>query len=499
MKHLLFIPVVFIAAYMSAEHTFANEIIVAPSGGDYSAIQDALDNAQPGDTISVRRGVYVEHLYIEISGSSAAAPLVLRAYPGETPVLTGNGAHNSSDPHMIYIADQSYITIQGLHVCSNRATNADGGSGIFIEGSGSYISLISNTFFQITGTHGMGITLYGTKSTPLSHLTIEGNHIFDCEPATSEALTLNGNITDFSVQHNTVEDVNNIGIDFIAGESDINPTYGVRNGICAENTVRRANSSYGGGYAAGIYIDGAQNIIIERNWIEGCDMGIEIGAENNGWNATGIFVRSNVICNNDKIGIVFGGYDSSVGRVSQCYFRNNTLYHNNRNAVSKWDFHGEWVVQFANNVVCENNLTVVDPNSDRRAIAFDNSTSSNIDFKYNLFWCDTQPENMFFTWLTGEYTGFTAYTTAVASARTSLSENPQLMNPVAKDFTLSISSPAIDAGDPAYLPIVSIKDFAGNQRLYGSAVDLGAYEFIPEPSVFIVCLFGIPALCLRRR
>ena len=58
---------------------------------------------------------------------------------------------------------------------------------------------------------------------PISDLVIDGNEIYDCEPATSEALTLNGNVDGFAVTNNVVRDVNNIGIDFIGGETDIQP------------------------------------------------------------------------------------------------------------------------------------------------------------------------------------------------------------------------------------------------------------------------------------
>jgi len=44
------------------------------------------------------------------------------------------------------------------------------------------------------------------------------------------------------------------------------------------------------------------------------------------------------------------------------------------------------------------------------------------------------------------------------------------------DFNLSVSSPCIDGGDPSYLPDANTQDLAGNPRLSGSTVDMGAYE-----------------------
>lgn len=60
--------------------------------------------------------------------------------------------------------------------------------------------------------------LYGTSpEEAISGLVIQGNQVFDCDPATSEAIVLNGNVDGFNVTQNLVHDVNNIGIDFIGG------------------------------------------------------------------------------------------------------------------------------------------------------------------------------------------------------------------------------------------------------------------------------------------
>jgi Right handed beta helix region len=135
----------------------------------------------------------------------------------------------------------------------------------------------------------MGITVYRTNpDVPLSDIVIDDNTIYDCEPADSETLTLNGNVDSFEVDRNVVHDVNNIGIDFIGGEgiSTSPATDAARNGTCRDNVVYRARSSYGGGYAAGIYVDGGRNIVLERNIVHECDEGIEVGAENPGVTAS---------------------------------------------------------------------------------------------------------------------------------------------------------------------------------------------------------------------
>ena len=45
-------------------------IVVAPSGGDYSTIQAAVNNAADGDVIAVKTGVYAENIDISLMGSA---------------------------------------------------------------------------------------------------------------------------------------------------------------------------------------------------------------------------------------------------------------------------------------------------------------------------------------------------------------------------------------------------------------------------------------------
>ena len=62
-------------------------IIVTKTGAaNYRWIQQALDAAMPGDTILVRAGTYVESVLVYASGTPLA-PVTLKAYPGERPVL----------------------------------------------------------------------------------------------------------------------------------------------------------------------------------------------------------------------------------------------------------------------------------------------------------------------------------------------------------------------------------------------------------------------------
>ena len=71
-------------------------------------------------------------------------------------------------------------------------------------------------------------------------------------------------------------------------------------------------------------------------------------------------------------------------------------------------------------------------------------------------------------------TNFTGITLSGTSANTSNS-NPLFTNATSGDYTLSISSPAKNSGDNA--SVIGTTDLLGNQRVFDTTVDMGAYEF----------------------
>lgn len=443
--------------------------VVAESGGDFSTIQAALDVAVGGDTIEVREKAtpYFEKIVFPTSGSAGAGYVSLEAAAGESPVIDGTGV---SGADMVRIEDRSYVRLVGFEIRNNLGVND--GSGVRILGAGSHIEIRDNEIHEIRGQHAMGITVYGTELQPISDLIIDGNVIHDCEPAQSEALTLNGNVTDFEVTNNVVRDVNSIGIDFIGGETDIqpDPTKVARNGLCAGNAVLRANADYGGGFGAGIYVDGGKDIVIENNVVTQSDLGIEIGAENAGLVTSGIVVRNNVIYDNDKVGLVFGGFNGSVGSVQGCEFRNNTFYRNDTLAEG---FGEIWVQHAQNNVIRNNVFYATDENL---LLASYGNGNQNNSFDYNLWFTDDGAASARFVWNGTEHVGFATYRAAEGQDANSQFVDPQLVAPAAGDVHVDGQSPAVNAGDPATTVDPGEVDLDGAARLSGPRVDVGADE-----------------------
>jgi hypothetical protein len=356
---------------------------VAESGGDFSIIQDALDVAVAGDTIQVREKAtpYFEKLVFPQSGSAGGGYITLEAFPGEQPVVDGTGVPGDS---MVLIENRSYVKVIGLELQNNLGVTD--GSGVRILGAGSHIEVRDNRIHDMRGTNAMGITVYATETQAISDLVIDGNEIHDCEPAPSEALTLNGNVDGFTVTNNVVRDVNNIGIDFIGGETDIqpDPSKVARNGVCRGNRVTRARSIYGGGFAGGIYVDGGRDIVIERNVVTESDLGLEVGAENPGIVTRNIAVRDNVLYANDKVCIVFGGFQASVGRVRDSSFTNNTCYQNDTLAAG----FGELWIQYAEDNTVRNNVFYA---TAQNLLLVSEGGSVNNDLDYNLWFAAAGP------------------------------------------------------------------------------------------------------------
>ncbi len=453
----------------------ARTVIVAGTGGDFNTIQSALNNAQPGDSILVKEKAtpYFEKINFPSGGNQTGGYVTLMAYPGEHPVLDGSGVPNNPASYtddMIYLENVDYVRIIGFEIRNDTTTE---GSGIRVYGYGSYIEIRDNEIHNIRGGGedggAMGITIYGANDNlSINHIIIDGNHIYDCDPAWSEALTLNGNVEQFEVTNNIVEDVNNIGIDFIGGEDWLSSKF-ARNGRCAWNQVFRANSPYEGGYAAGIYVDGGQDIVIENNTVSGCDLGIEIGAENAGVVTSGIKVRNNVIYKNEKAGLVFGGYDVNTGRVKQCDFTGNTCYQND---VLKTG-HGELWVQYAEDNNIADNIFYA---NDQSVLLY--SEAGNVDntLNFNLWYTEGGEANARYFWNGQLYIGFGNYQAATGQDSQSVFSDPEFVDAAHEDFHLNANSPAIDHGDPNYSPDSSEKDLDGDLRLIGTRVDIGADE-----------------------
>jgi len=472
---------------------------VSPSGSDsnngssatpWLTIQHAANSVSAGDTVYVLAGTYHESVSIAVSGSSTAGPVSFISSPIGAAIVDGTGLtpSSSSTQGLFNIEDESYVTIQGFVIQNFTTSNANATpAGIWVSGSGSYIQILNNQVHNITTTseqngNAFGIAVYGTEApAALSYVTISGNAVYNCKTGNSETVNVDGNVTNFTITSNTIHDNDNIGIDAIGFEG-VSPDSAydyARNGVIGENTVYNisaiSNPGEGNQYDAdGIYCDGCDQVIIERNSVSTSDLGIEVASEHAGHAGTYVTVRNNLVFNNNSVGISIGGYASNVGGTSYCTIVNNSLLENDSKSTGS----GELQVQYyATGNVFENNIVY----ATAQALFINNYTNSEpspVTANYNLYFSSLGESSANFLWNGANYTGFTSYQSGAGEEGHSLYTDPEYLSLslTAPNLQLQVGSPAVNAGTNLGTTIVGAVDYAGNPRVQGANIDIGAYE-----------------------
>jgi hypothetical protein len=239
------------------------------------------------------------------------------------------------------------------------------------------------------------------------------------------------------------------------------------------NTVYNAHAAYGGGFAAGIYVDGGQNIVLTDNVSHDNDEGLEVGAELHNAKATGITVSDNLLYHNTQAGLVFGAFASTAGVVTNCYFVNNTVYNNDWNDPTHSN-EGQLCITEASNCVVANNIfDAVGTEVLVHWQPWNLKAEVNDKLDYNLYYTPGgSTDTSAFTYGKNHYS-FQQWTKApVSQDAHSLFGDPQFVNAVAADFTLAANSPALGAGSSTanwYDP----KNFNGQTR--SLPPNIGAY------------------------
>lgn len=428
--------------YVSAAGNDANTGIDAAQ--PFKTFKKAITVAVAGDVILAKGGTYSEKITVSKSGT-AGAPITIKNMPGETPILDGTGMSPGDGDGMITIMNKSNIVINGFEIKNFKAnSNSSVPIGIYVEGAGANIELLNNRIHNIENPNGNahGIAVYGTNgSSAITNFTASGNEIYNCKLGQSESLVLNGNVDGFRVNNNTIHDNDNIGIDFIGYEGTASANDNARNGECIGNNVYNitsvGNPTYSDACADGIYVDGGKSILIDRNTVKNCDIGIEIATEQ-GPMTTDITVTNNVVTDcKPQAGISFGSAGgSNGGGVQNLKVFNNTLYNNTA------------------------------------AVQIQNANSSTNLIKGNIFKGGTAIEGNI---------GSNVFANNITA-------DPLFVNASAGNFNLMAGSPAIDAGAEAYGSV----DYLGNPRVAGAKVDAGAVEY--QDGAVLVPVVPVPVV-----
>lgn len=282
------------------------------------SIQRAIDRAPEGAVVHVQPGVYRERLNITRDNIT----------------LRGDGKaildlqDKSVSGGAIHISNRRNVTIDGFEIRNVRG--GDTPTGIAVDGRSNNISILNNDIHHVeSGKDAHGISIYGAGKQPITDVRIEGNNVHHLKLGTSEAVVVNGNVDGFKILNNKVHDNDNIGIDVIGGERISGKDDRARRGVIANNQVWNIDLS-GRRSAAGIYVDGGRDVLIENNDVRNATYGIEIASEREGWNTEKVHVRGNRIQGTRLAGITLGGGDTSNGGVTGSSVENNDLRGNRR-------------------------------------------------------------------------------------------------------------------------------------------------------------------------
>lgn len=235
----------FLSPFVSAANVFAGD-----------SIQDAINGAEPGDTILIHAGTYVENLTID-------KRLALIGYGADAVTIRPN----NSSMNIIYVA-ADYVNISGVTLTGANST--DLGVGIYINHSngiiisdtilfGNYVNILGKNVTQsniidntiLNGTYGIHMSFSNNN-------TLQNNNITNCEfyeicmVDESNNNTITDNIASdgaytgialaFDSNNNTI--TNNI-VNTNRGYCGVLLAYGCEHNLISGNTIK-SNEIYGG-------------------------------------------------------------------------------------------------------------------------------------------------------------------------------------------------------------------------------------------------------------
>jgi nitrous oxidase accessory protein len=292
----LLFALILAAVYIKSGLTVrAASTIIVPD--DYSTIQEAINNAADGDTISVKAGTYYEHVVVNKTVS-------LVGEDSATTVVDANGTG------CCFSISRGYVNITGFTIRKSGGVYAQD-AGVWIEGIG-HCNIFGN---NVTENDFFGMSVWGSSSN-----NITSNSVTKTKGISIHVIAGSNNTVSF----NRIEDYY-CGINAHAGSND--------NRIVANN-IKQGD--------CGILLDNSHdnvisgNIITENRWKYGYNLtdekyGISIQDD-----SSGNLVFENYIANND------GDGTRVVERATGNRFYHNNFINNENQAYASAGFTNYW-------------------------------------------------------------------------------------------------------------------------------------------------------------
>lgn len=464
--------------YDSGAPVVKNAIFAAPdasSDGDGTlsspyTLQDALDKVKAGQTLYLRGGTFntdsADGYFLGCKGTKDAY-ITVRNYPNESVKITN--PFSSATEAYAFQFDQGacYFVMEGLEI---DGVNAFSAHAIAVWGNGQNHFILRNLKIHNvkttaenpaaeTDSSANAILLCGENRNAVSNVIIAENRCYDNVTGWAESISVAGNCEYVYVFENTVHDMTNIGIDFY-GNAGYCPSPELdqpRYSVASANEIYNGSCSYAD--CAGLYVDGARDVILQYNLVYNCQYGIEIGSEeaNDDYPVRNVLVRNNVLKNNSVCGIRVGGYEKqTTGIVRSAKFVNNTLIENGGSDG------GEIIIAKSDGLAFINNLVYASGKAPIVKTDFEKTYSANLSFTNNLFVAHSG--TMKFGMFLNEQNGLTEFDHIVNGS--SLTANVT-MNGFTPTGNVSVANVTDQMGN---------YDFNLSPRIKGGKAEVGAIE-----------------------
>ena len=221
-------------------------VIVTPSQN----IQTALNNASSGDVVCVRAGTYTQQIQFRPVDSG----ITVQAYPGERPILNGQGSIPDGKFEGLIHVNASNVTVEGFDVFNSA------GRGIVVAQLASETQSQQNVVIRnniVRGSTDAGININGTANNYPRNILIEGNVVYDNLEKNTNGADNGGSAVAFLETENSIARGNviyhNLGEGLVADRWTT--------GLTFEDNVIYDNKH------AGIYLSTTQNPLVRRNFV----------------------------------------------------------------------------------------------------------------------------------------------------------------------------------------------------------------------------------------
>ena len=437
-----------VVGYRKAEHNSPVEgAVICNTAND---VINAIGKATAGQTIYLRQGIYTFPSTLTISCQGTSSNYIsIESYPGENAIITGSAINFSGSAKYVSFAHLTISDLFDLHW----------GSAVKVSGGASYIDLHDLEIYNINCREIVGedtsgcnpLVIYADSSGAITNITVENCYIHDCDTGWSEALTLNGNVSNCLIKNCTIKDITNIGID-LAGNYEWTGTVGdpsnqTHDCVVENCLIMNCQSPYA--TSAGLYSDGARDNTFRYNVIYNCQCGIELGSEQPGSVSENFTIYNNLIIDSGRcIGV--GAYLETGAQNRNAYIYNNTFVCGDNNKEN----YGLYVER-SSNVNFYNNIVYGTTNTK----FYSNSYNSNVNVGNNCWY-------------------------QVGGSRPSIDSTGIFADPlfvnndltINGDYTLLSTSLCINAGVNTDASYIGDMDLNGNTRQYDARIDIGAFE-----------------------